>query len=50
MTMDLGKALAAIARVKFALDAEEGPFSWVTLSAGSIAASSRNLSAAAPFP
>ena len=48
--MDLGKALAAIARVKSALDAEEGPFSRVTLSAGRIAASSRNLSAAAPFP
>lgn len=49
--MDLSRALAAIARVKAALDREDsGPFSSIVLSAGKIAASSRGMTAAAPFP
>lgn len=45
-----GDALAAIARVRAALDGEEGPFSWLVLGGGTIAASSRYMTAAAPFP
>jgi hypothetical protein len=49
--MDLSRALAAIARVKAALDREDsGPFSSLVISGGRIAASSRGMTAAAPFP
>lgn len=50
MTVDLARAKAAIERVKSALDSEEGPFSWLTLSGGRVAAASRYLAAASPFP
>lgn len=49
MTVDLDAARAAVARVREALDSEEGPFSWLTISGGEVAATSRGLSAAAPF-
>jgi len=49
--MELSRALAAIARVKAALDREDsGPFSWLVLSGGRIAANSRAMTASAPFP
>jgi len=49
--MDLSRAVAAIARVKSALDKEDGgAFSWLSISGGTIAATSRFASAAAPFP
>jgi hypothetical protein len=50
LAVDLAKASAAIGRVKSALDAEDGPFSWLTISGGVVAAASRTMSASAPFP
>ncbi len=47
--IDLERARGAVGRVKAALD-QEGPASWLTLSGGTVAAASRHLAAAAPFP